>query len=103
MGSNFGDLDNDGFPRLLSRDRFAFLWRAGAEPAVSQPTAVRRFDDVTASTGTGHLQKGHGIAFGDVDGDGDQDIFLHTGGACQVTLTATCCSVIPAPAITGSA
>ena len=29
----------------------------------------------------GHLQKGHGIAFADMDNDGDQDIFLHSGGA----------------------
>jgi len=38
------------------------------------------FVDVTSSTGTGHLQKGHGVAFGDVDNDGDQDVFLNVGG-----------------------
>ena len=37
--------------------------------------------DVTYSAGVGHLQKGHGIAFADLDNDGDQDIFLHSGGA----------------------
>jgi hypothetical protein len=36
--------------------------------------------DVTTSTGTGHLQKGHGVAWGDVDNDGDQDVFLNVGG-----------------------
>ena len=29
--------------------------------------AGRRFDDVTEATGTGHLQKGHGVAFADLD------------------------------------
>jgi hypothetical protein len=38
------------------------------------------FVDVTASTGTGHLQKGHGVAFSDVDNDGDQDVFINIGG-----------------------
>jgi hypothetical protein len=33
------------------------------------------------SSGTGHLQKGHGISFADWDRDGDQDIFLVAGGA----------------------
>ena len=41
----------------------------------------RRFEDVTAATGTGHLQKGHGVAFADWDRDGDVDIFLEAGGA----------------------
>jgi hypothetical protein len=40
-----------------------------------------RFEDVTTSTGTGHLQKGHGISLADWDRDGDVDIFLSSGGA----------------------
>jgi hypothetical protein len=28
----------------------------------------------------GHLAKGHGVAFGDIDNDGDQDIFEQMGG-----------------------
>ena len=39
-----------------------------------------RFVDVTYAGGFGHLQKGHGIAFGDVDHDGDQDVFEQMGG-----------------------
>ncbi len=41
----------------------------------------RFFQDVTTSGGFGHLQKGHGIAFGDIDNDGDQDIYAVMGGA----------------------
>jgi ASPIC and UnbV/FG-GAP-like repeat len=41
----------------------------------------RRLEDVTAATGTGHLQKGHGVAFADWDRDGDADIFVEAGGA----------------------
>ncbi len=36
---------------------------------------------MTTSGGFGHLQKGHGIAFADIDNDGDQDVFLKVGGA----------------------
>ena len=43
--------------------------------------AGRRFTNVTMAGGFGHLQKGHGIAFADVDNDGDQDIFAQMGGA----------------------
>jgi hypothetical protein len=39
------------------------------------------FLEVTTSGGFGHLQKGHGIAFGDIDADGDQDIYAVMGGA----------------------
>jgi hypothetical protein len=41
------------------------------------------FQDVTTSGGFGHLQKGHGVAFGDVDRDGDQDAFAVLGGAYE--------------------
>ena len=40
----------------------------------------KSFTDVTFSAGLGHLHKGHGIAFGDLDRDGDQDIFAQIGG-----------------------
>lgn len=39
------------------------------------------FVDVTMAGGFGHLQKGHGIAFGDIDHDGDHDVFAQMGGA----------------------
>jgi hypothetical protein len=80
MGANFGDIDNDGFLDF-------YLGTGSPSYGALVPNLLfrneggRRFADVTSLTGTGHLQKGHGIAFGDVDHDGDQDIFLHTGGA----------------------
>jgi hypothetical protein len=40
----------------------------------------RRFEDVTTSSGTGHLQKGHGVSFADWDEDGDLDLFIELGG-----------------------
>jgi len=38
------------------------------------------FEDVTFSSGFGHLQKGHGIAFADIDLDGDQEVIAQMGG-----------------------
>jgi ASPIC and UnbV len=40
-----------------------------------------RFAEITGTSGTGHLQKGHGVACGDWDNDGDVDIFIEMGGA----------------------
>ena len=40
-----------------------------------------RFTEITGTSGTGHLQKGHGVACGDWDNDGDVDIFIEMGGA----------------------
>jgi hypothetical protein len=42
--------------------------------------AGTRFTDVTSRTGTGHLQKGHGVAFADIDADGDEDLLENIGG-----------------------
>jgi len=38
------------------------------------------FSDVSFAGGFAHLQKGHGVAFGDIDNDGDQDLFHQLGG-----------------------
>jgi hypothetical protein len=39
-----------------------------------------RFLDGTTAAGLGHLQKGHGVAFADLDQDGDQDLVNQLGG-----------------------
>jgi len=80
MGSNFGDIDNDGYLDMyLGTGQPAYFY---VVPNVMLKNVEgKRFEDVTTSTGTGHLQKGHGISFGDLDRDGDVDVFLSSGGA----------------------
>jgi hypothetical protein len=80
MGSNFGDFDNDGYLDF-------YLGTGDHDIATLVPNRMfrnlggRRFVDTTASSGTGHLQKGHGTGCGDWDRDGDVDIAIEMGGA----------------------
>ena len=80
MGLNFGDPDNDGFLDF-------YLGSGNPSYAALVPNllfhneAGKRFTDVTASSGTGILPKGHGVAFADLDNDGDEDLFVVMGGA----------------------
>ena len=82
MGSNFGDLDNDGFLDL-------YLGTGDPDYRMLIPNLMfrnaggERFQDVTSSGGFGHLQKGHGVSFGDIDADGDQDLYHVSGGAFE--------------------
>ena len=80
MGANFGDVDNDGFLDIyLGTGAMAF--EVLVPNLLFKNVAGQRFDDVTMSSGTGHLQKGHGISFADWDCDGDLDFFVEAGGA----------------------
>jgi hypothetical protein len=82
MGANFGDLDNDGWLDF-------YVGTGNPDLSVISPNRMfrndggRRFQDVTTSGGFGQLQKGHGVAFGDVNNDGDQDIYAVIGGAVE--------------------
>jgi len=80
MGTNFGDVDNDGF---------LDVYLGMGNPSLGSLTphellrndAGNRFVDITASSGTGELHKGHGIAFADLRRNGHEDIISQNGGA----------------------
>ena len=80
MGSNFGDMDNDGWLDM-------YLGTGNPDLNAVVPNKMyknidgQKFADVTSSARVGNLQKGHGVAFADVDNDGDQDIYIKVGGA----------------------
>ena len=79
MGMNFGDIDNDGWEDI-------YLGTGYASFEVLLPNILLRnmegdnLEDITFTCGLGVLQKSHGIAINDIDRDGDQDVYLSTGG-----------------------
>ena len=80
MGCNYVDLDNDGWLDFYAGTGAPSL-RSVMPNRMFRNAGGRVFQDVTASGGFGHLQKGHGVAVGDLDNDGDQDIYAVIGGA----------------------
>jgi tetratricopeptide (TPR) repeat protein len=80
MGSNFGDIDNDGFLD-------SYLGTGNPSYGSLLPNVLlhnkegKFFTDVTAASGTGELHKGHGVAFADVERDGSEDLLEEVGGA----------------------
>src|SRR5262249_36911489 len=80
MGCNFVDVDNDGFLDFyLGAGSRKHSWLVPNR--LFKNVQGRRFVDITTSSGTGRLQKGHAVACGDWDRDGNVDIFVELGGA----------------------
>lgn len=80
MGGNFGDIDNDGYPDMYfgtGNPDFKSL----IPNKLFKNIEGKKFGDVTTSSRTGNLQKGHGVAFADLRNRGMQDIFIEMGGA----------------------
>ncbi|MCJ8164042.1 CRTAC1 family protein [Pontibacter sp. E15-1] len=82
MGCNFLDIDNDGW-----LDMYLGTGDPSFESIIPNKlfrnNAGKGYQDVTTAAGVGHLQKGHAVAAGDLDNDGDQDIYTVMGGAYE--------------------
>ncbi len=79
MGANYGDLDNDGYLDFYlgtGQPNLAYL----IPNRMFRNDGGKAFQDVTTSGGFGHLQKGHAVAFGDIDNSGNQDVLEVMGG-----------------------
>lgn len=80
MGHNYGDLDNDGWLDFYCGTGDPDF-RTLIPNRMFRNAGGRFFQDVTTATGTGHIQKGHAIAFADFNDDGCQDVYSALGGA----------------------
>jgi tetratricopeptide (TPR) repeat protein len=80
MGSGFGDIRNDGYLSI-------YLGSGNPNYTALVPHALllneggKQFVDITASSGTGELHKGHAISFADLDRSGNVAIVAQIGGA----------------------
>jgi hypothetical protein len=82
MGSNFGDIDTDGFLDVYVGTG-APDFRSIVPNKMYRNVGGAAFEDVTLPGGFGHVQKGHGVAFADLDNDGDEDVYEVMGGAYE--------------------
>ncbi len=83
MGANWGDINNDGYADF-------YLGTGGPPMEQLEPNLLLlnrgdgTFWNASDATRSGFLQKGHGVAFADLDGDGWQDLYVSLGGAWLV-------------------
>ena len=80
MGANFGDIDSDGYLDIYLATGAPQMGRLERD-ALFRNNGNGTFTDATLALGLGSIGKGHGVTFGDVDTDGDVDIYVPVGGA----------------------
>jgi hypothetical protein len=101
MGLDFGDLDNDGW--------LDFYAGTGApDLGLLVPNRMFRNDGGARVPGRHHRRElrpppeGHAVSFGDIDNDGDQDVFEEMGGAYLADKAHSALYENPATPIPGS-
>jgi hypothetical protein len=82
MGCNFGDINTDGFLDFYLGTGNP-LYQSLVPNKMYLNMEGRKFEDVSYSGGFANIQKGHGVSFGDLDHDGDEDIYTVIGGAYE--------------------
>ena len=80
MGANFGDINSDGYLDIYLATGAPQMGRLERD-ALFRNNGDGTFTDATAALGLGNIGKGHGVTFGDIDTDGDVDIYVPVGGA----------------------
>jgi hypothetical protein len=89
MGCNFGDINTDGFLDFYLSTGNP-IYQSLVPNKMYLNMEGRKFEDVSYSGGFANIQKGHGVAFGDADHDGDEDLYVVIGGAYDGDMFYNC-------------
>lgn len=79
LGGGYGDVDNDGHLDFYLTAGYP-SYESLVPDLLFRNVAGASFADATYTAGVGDLRRGSAAAFGDIDNDGDQDLFVKRGG-----------------------